>query len=86
MTAGRRRGRRRLRNGASGFLLKDAPPEDLVRAIRVVAAGDALLAPSVTRRLIEDVSRTRARPVVPPRRRCVAAVSSWGMTSDRREW
>jgi DNA-binding NarL/FixJ family response regulator len=55
-----------LRNGASGFLLKDTPPEDLVRAIRVVAAGDALLAPSVTRRLIEDVSRTRALPVVPP--------------------
>ena len=49
-----------LRNGASGFLLKDTPPEDLVRAIRIVAAGDALLAPSVTRRLIEDVSRTRA--------------------------
>ena len=43
-----------LRNGASGFLLKDTPPEDLVRAIRVVAAGDALLAPTVTRRLIED--------------------------------
>jgi DNA-binding NarL/FixJ family response regulator len=55
-----------LRNGASGFLLKDTPPEDLVRAIRVVAAGDALLAPSVTRRLIQDVSRTRALPVVPP--------------------
>ena len=55
-----------LRNGASGFLLKDTPPEDLVRAIRVVAAGDALLAPSVTRRLIEDVSRVWARPVDPP--------------------
>ncbi len=55
-----------LRNGASGFLLKDTPPEDLVRAIRVVAAGDALLAPSVTRRLIEDVSRLRAEPTLPP--------------------
>ena len=55
-----------LRNGASGFLLKDTPPEDLVRAIRVVAAGDALLAPSVTRRLIEDVSRMRAQPVDAP--------------------
>jgi DNA-binding NarL/FixJ family response regulator len=54
-----------LRNGASGFLLKDTPPEDLVRAIRVVARGDALLAPSVTRRLIEDVSRTRAQPALP---------------------
>jgi len=55
-----------LRNGASGFLLKDTPPEDLVRAIRVVAAGDALLAPSVTRRLIEDVSRLRTEPTLPP--------------------
>jgi DNA-binding NarL/FixJ family response regulator len=42
-----------LRNGASGFLLKDARPEDILNAIRVVAAGEALLAPSVTRRLIE---------------------------------
>jgi DNA-binding NarL/FixJ family response regulator len=41
-----------LRVGASGFLLKDAPPEELAAAIRVVAAGEALLAPSVTRRLI----------------------------------
>ena len=41
-----------LRAGASGFLLKDAPADDLVRAVRVAAAGDALLAPSVTRRLI----------------------------------
>ncbi|HVR78611.1 MAG TPA: response regulator transcription factor [Acidimicrobiia bacterium] len=40
--------------GASGFLLKSAPPEQLVNAIRVVAAGDALLAPAITRRLIED--------------------------------
>ena len=42
-----------LRAGASGFLLKDVPPEDLVAAIRVVAAGEALLAPSVTRRLLD---------------------------------
>jgi DNA-binding NarL/FixJ family response regulator len=42
-----------LRAGASGFLLKDTPPQDLVAAIRTVATGDALLAPSVTRRLIE---------------------------------
>jgi DNA-binding NarL/FixJ family response regulator len=42
-----------LRAGASGFLLKDAPPEELAAAIRVVAAGEALLAPSVTRRLIQ---------------------------------
>ncbi|MEE1823137.1 response regulator transcription factor [Streptomyces sp. BE20] len=48
-----------LRAGASGFLLKDAPPADLIAAVRVVAAGEALLAPSVTRRLIEDFARTR---------------------------
>jgi DNA-binding NarL/FixJ family response regulator len=46
-----------LRAGASGFLLKDAPAAELVRAVRVVAAGDALLAPSVTRRLIADFAR-----------------------------
>jgi DNA-binding NarL/FixJ family response regulator len=43
-----------LRAGASGFLLKDTPPEQLVAAIRVVAGGDALLAPSVTKRVIEE--------------------------------
>ncbi|WP_030911770.1 response regulator [Streptomyces sp. NRRL F-5126] len=48
-----------LRAGASGFLLKDAPPADLVSAVRVVAAGDALLAPSVTRRLVADFARQR---------------------------
>ncbi len=46
-----------LAAGASAFLLKAAPPEDLIRAIRVVAAGDALLAPSVTRRLIEEFAK-----------------------------
>jgi DNA-binding NarL/FixJ family response regulator len=51
-----------LAAGASGFLLKDAGPEQLVHAIRVVAGGDALLAPSVTRRLIDEL-------VVPGRRR-----------------
>jgi DNA-binding NarL/FixJ family response regulator len=45
-----------LRAGASGFLLKDAEPAELVRAVRIVAAGDALLAPSVTRRLLEQVA------------------------------
>ena len=44
-----------LRAGAAGFILKDAPPEELVHAVRVVAAGDSLLAPSVTRRLLEQV-------------------------------
>jgi len=50
-----------LRAGASGFLLKDAPAAELVQAVRVIAAGDALLAPAVTRRLIEDFA-TRGRP------------------------
>ena len=48
-----------LAAGASGFLLKDAQPEELVAGIRVVASGEALLAPTVTRRLIEDFSRAR---------------------------
>ncbi|WP_460491398.1 response regulator [Dactylosporangium cerinum] len=52
-----------LRAGASGFLVKDMALEDIVRAIRVVAAGDALIAPSVTRRLIAVF----AEPVAPPR-------------------
>jgi DNA-binding NarL/FixJ family response regulator len=47
-----------LRAGASGFLLKDTPPADVLAAVRVVAAGDALLAPSVTRRLVAEFSRT----------------------------
>jgi DNA-binding NarL/FixJ family response regulator len=46
-----------LRAGASGFMLKDAPPADLIMAIRVVAAGEALLAPSVTRRVIAEFAR-----------------------------
>ena len=50
-----------LRNGASGFLLKDARPEDILNAVRVVAAGEALLAPSVTRRLIERFTTTPLR-------------------------
>ena len=46
-----------LRAGASGFLLKDAPVEELVRAVRTVAAGDAQLSPAVTKRLLEQVAR-----------------------------
>jgi DNA-binding NarL/FixJ family response regulator len=46
-----------LRAGASGFMLKDAPAEQLVEAIRVIARGDALLAPSVTRALIDEIAR-----------------------------
>ncbi|MEV4135151.1 response regulator transcription factor [Dactylosporangium sp. NPDC049742] len=54
-----------LRAGASGFLLKDAPPEDLHAAIRVIAAGDALLAPGVTRRLIATFAASSAASVDP---------------------
>ena len=53
-----------LRDGASGFVLKDAPPEDLLRAVRVVAAGESLLSPSVTRRVIERLGAA-ASPLVP---------------------
>jgi DNA-binding NarL/FixJ family response regulator len=49
-----------LRAGASGFLLKDAAADELLHAIRVIAAGEALLAPSITRRLIEDYARRPA--------------------------
>ena len=56
-----------IRAGASGFLLKTSPPEELVRAVRAVAAGDALLSPSVTRRLIEEfVRRVPANRSLPP--------------------
>jgi DNA-binding NarL/FixJ family response regulator len=57
-----------LRAGASGFLLKDAGADELIQAIRVVAAGDALLAPSITRKLIEDYARR------PPQREHPAAL------------
>jgi DNA-binding NarL/FixJ family response regulator len=50
-----------LQIGASGFLLKTAPPEDLLTAVRVVARGEALLSPSVTRRVIEEVTRHQRR-------------------------
>ncbi|MFS0854204.1 response regulator [Microbacterium sp. 179-I 3D4 NHS] len=52
-----------LEAGASGFLLKDALPEELVHAVRVVAGGDALLAPSITRRVIEQFASRRPRSV-----------------------
>jgi DNA-binding NarL/FixJ family response regulator len=50
-----------LRVGASGFLVKDTEPEDLIRAVRVVARGDALLSPSVTRRLITNLASAEPR-------------------------
>jgi DNA-binding NarL/FixJ family response regulator len=62
-----------LRAGASGFLLKDTLPADLLTAIRVVAAGEALLAPSITRRLISEFARTPAGPA-----RAAMPVAAWG--------
>ena len=55
-----------LRAGASGFMLKDAPPEEIAAAVRVVAGGDALLAPAVTRSVVEEFARHRPAPVPPP--------------------
>jgi DNA-binding NarL/FixJ family response regulator len=55
-----------LSAGASGFLLKDAPPEQLASGIRVIADGESLLAPTVTRRLIETFLRQRPRAPAPP--------------------
>jgi len=56
-----------LRAGASGFLLKDVPPEQLAAGIRVVAAGEALLAPTITKRLIAEFAQARpAEPAAPP--------------------
>ncbi len=70
---------RALRAGASGFLLKDTPPADLLAGIRVVAAGDALLSPSVTRHLIEEYVR-HADPAVP-----VTSAALAGLTDRERE-
>jgi DNA-binding NarL/FixJ family response regulator len=67
-----------LRAGASGFLLKDTPPPDLLSAIRVIAAGDALLAPAVTRRLIAEFAR-RPEPSQRPSTRL------GGLTDRERE-
>jgi DNA-binding NarL/FixJ family response regulator len=57
-----------LRAGASGFMLKDAPPEEIAAAVRIVAAGDALLAPAITRAVIDEFARreTAAAPKQPP--------------------
>ena len=67
-----------LRAGAAGFLLKDASRERLVDAVRVVHEGDALLSPSITRRLIEDYA-TRGKPVP------VADLAGTGLTPRERE-
>ncbi|MEH6378831.1 response regulator transcription factor [Streptomyces sp. KLMMK] len=58
-----------LRAGASGFLLKDASAEDLAQAVRVVAAGDALLSPNITKRLISEFSRMTGAPRAPLKER-----------------
>lgn len=79
-----------LRIGASGFLLKDAPADELVRAVRVVAAGDALLAPSITRRLISEVterrrargSRSQAAEMLTPREREVLDLVAEGKSNQ----
>jgi DNA-binding NarL/FixJ family response regulator len=79
-----------VRLGASGFLVKHTEPADLVRAVREVAAGDALLSPSVTRKLIEEFAARPARPDVVPasmdvlteREREVVALVAQGMTND----
>lgn len=68
--------------GASGFLLKDVGRADLVAGVRVVASGDALLAPSVTRRLLADFLRSRA---VDPRRSVAAAESVAALTARERD-
>src|SRR5262249_35107373 len=54
-----------LQQGASGFLVKDTEPVELIRAVRVVAAGDALLSPSVTRRLVEEYAVRARGPAAP---------------------
>jgi DNA-binding NarL/FixJ family response regulator len=75
--------------GASGFLVKDTEPVELIRAVRVVAAGDALLSPSVTRRLLERVAGTlsqspdtRALDVLTEREREVLGLVGRGLTNE----
>jgi DNA-binding NarL/FixJ family response regulator len=68
-----------LASGASGFLLKNTDPEELLRAVRVVAAGDALLAPSVTRRLIAEFAAARRQASAP------ATVDLSALTERERE-
>jgi DNA-binding NarL/FixJ family response regulator len=80
-----------IRNGASGFLVKDTEPVDLLRAVRSVAAGDALLSPGVTRRLIAEFAR-RAKPpqsgnatrlnLLTDREREVLTLVAAGLTND----
>ncbi|MBB4933467.1 DNA-binding NarL/FixJ family response regulator [Lipingzhangella halophila] len=78
-----------LRLGASGFLVKDTEPEDLLQGVRVVARGDALLSPNVTRRLIADYARRPRRPEpdtrlneLTEREREVVALVGAGLTNE----
>jgi DNA-binding NarL/FixJ family response regulator len=79
-----------LRIGASGFLVKDTEPADLLRAVRAAAAGDALLSPSVTRRLVEEFA-TRAKPaslspelnLLTDREREVMGLVAAGLSNDQ---
>jgi len=79
-----------VRSGASGYLLKDTEPDELVRAVRILAAGDALLSPSVTRRLLVDLaSRPEVARTTPDqlrwltdREREVMALVAVGLTND----
>ncbi|MEU7782805.1 response regulator transcription factor [Amycolatopsis sp. NPDC049159] len=78
-----------LRAGASGFLVKDTEPEELIHAVRVVARGDALLAPSITRRLISEFASRGTRPSPPPaldrltdREREVLSLVAAGLSND----
>jgi DNA-binding NarL/FixJ family response regulator len=78
-----------LRGGASGFLVKDTEPAELIQAVRVVAAGEALLSPSVTRRLIAEYATRAKEPLsadglglLTEREREVLALVGTGMTND----
>ena len=71
--------------GASGFLLKDVGRDDLVAGVRVVAAGDALLAPSVTRRLLADFTRGRAQGTQDEQRDAVVAESVASLTAREQD-
>jgi DNA-binding NarL/FixJ family response regulator len=80
---------RAIRAGASGFLVKDSEPVEFIRAVRVVAAGDALLSPAVTRRLLERISSdlretpdARQLDVITDREREVLALVGQGLTND----
>ena len=80
---------RAIRAGASGFLVKDTEPVELIRAVRVVAGGDALLSPGVTKRLLERISgQLREAPdttqlgVITEREREVLALVGQGLTND----